>query len=941
MSLANITPSVTLDIYDHNLTPSSIKTIALDSNTRFVAALIRNRGEIYDIGQDAAVALTVLRPDKTRVQITGETYSLTEVTRDDETITYYGASAELTQLALAIKGNLKAQFKITSGEQELRTEIFTINNGEALDAGDGDWAGDLDGHNLDEMAQSIEDLSSDVPEIQEDVSDLKEGLSAMSTATSSDVGKALKAKTVTEGKVVEWEFGTVGSPTDSALSPTSENAVQNKVLYNELNILTSSAEDVTYINADTETPGGYNGTACAIDIPIDGEAIIKSVDVRVKTGVTAKLGRWSFRPHSEQFPNRGYYKLEEILGTVVSSDTHAVFNLNNFEYDRSADILLVTTPANDIGYHLNVSNTINAIWMTSNDFNDVEVGSESTTIITHPTSGTIQGAFTVVYSQGGTVTATPVKSIVSDLDNGMTAIRTATAGDVGKALKAKTVTDGKVTEWEFGDAGGVQITVDDEISDVSENPVQNKVLYDELNIVKTETIVPTETTYTNGEIIQPLYNGYAVSVEIPETDDVVLKQVDIRVKTGVVAKLGIWTFRKHSDALPYRGYFTLSQLLGTVEAVDTHAVFNINDVSLDPNTQILMVTTGEQAIGVQTGMSNDLMPFVGTSSSNTMNSMAVGDETTTIYTWRYEGGNYGVQGAYSVTYEPAETKTVTTITNVKTAVDGLITDVADIKNNTETTADEMLRKPINKYFVVIVDDVTRDALTVADQLLAIGVRPAFALKMESMGVDISWAEVKQLQDMGFEICFHGMLHSRYNTAPDDDAIMIADISEYKALCKEHGIVLHGYAGPVHYPLPVGAFKEFEWARYPYGLQAYGAPNHLATTFASVSVYSADLANGQVPVADLIAGADNVGDNQYLTPMLHCQNLVAYLNDYLTVFNSWISAGLTPLRPMDAVKQSLFNSGGIGDNSTFEIQAGTATNPYFLIAGNGTVLSSNS
>ena len=176
MSLVNIRPAITLDIYDHNLTPSTIKAIALDSGTRFVAAMIRDRGEIYDIGQDAAVVLTVVRPDKTRVQITGETYSLTEVTRDDETITYYGASAELTQLALAIKGNLKAQFKITSGEQELRTEIFTINNGEALDAGDGDWAGDLDGHNLDEMAQSIEDLSSDVSEIQEDVSDLKEGL---------------------------------------------------------------------------------------------------------------------------------------------------------------------------------------------------------------------------------------------------------------------------------------------------------------------------------------------------------------------------------------------------------------------------------------------------------------------------------------------------------------------------------------------------------------------------------------------------------------------------------------------------------------------------------------------------------------------------------------------------------------------------------------------
>ncbi len=73
MSLVNIRPAITLDIYDHNLTPSTIKAIALDSGTRFVAAMIRDRGEIYDIGQDADVALTVLRPDKTRVQITGET----------------------------------------------------------------------------------------------------------------------------------------------------------------------------------------------------------------------------------------------------------------------------------------------------------------------------------------------------------------------------------------------------------------------------------------------------------------------------------------------------------------------------------------------------------------------------------------------------------------------------------------------------------------------------------------------------------------------------------------------------------------------------------------------------------------------------------------------------------------------------------------------------
>ena len=43
---------------------------------------------------------------------------------------------------------------------------------------------------------------------------------------------------------------------------------------------------------------------------------------------------------------------------------------------------------------------------------------------------------------------------LSSLKDDLTAMSTATASDVGKALKAKTVSDGKVTEWEFGEAGG-------------------------------------------------------------------------------------------------------------------------------------------------------------------------------------------------------------------------------------------------------------------------------------------------------------------------------------------------------------------------------------------------------------------------------------------------------------------------------------------------------
>lgn len=46
--------------------------------------------------------------------------------------------------------------------------------------------------------------------VGDELSTLKEDLSSMQTATASDVGKALKAKTVINGKVTEWEFGEAG-----------------------------------------------------------------------------------------------------------------------------------------------------------------------------------------------------------------------------------------------------------------------------------------------------------------------------------------------------------------------------------------------------------------------------------------------------------------------------------------------------------------------------------------------------------------------------------------------------------------------------------------------------------------------------------------------------------------------------------------------------------
>ena len=99
--------------------------------------------------------------------------------KGDEGAQFLGPYAELTQVALAVNGKMRGQFKITSGTQILRTEIFAISNGEALDASTDEWADEYDGYNLEEMATSIETNTSDIASLEADVSQIKEDLSAL------------------------------------------------------------------------------------------------------------------------------------------------------------------------------------------------------------------------------------------------------------------------------------------------------------------------------------------------------------------------------------------------------------------------------------------------------------------------------------------------------------------------------------------------------------------------------------------------------------------------------------------------------------------------------------------------------------------------------------------------------------------------------------------
>lgn len=174
MALQNVEANITLDLYNHDTTPATVKAIQLDSQTRYVAAMLRNVGMQYDVDSGATVQLIVVRPDNVGVQIAGETFEYGE-----EGAQFLGPYAELTQVALAVSGKMRGQFKITSGTQILRTEIFAINNGVALDASTDEWADEYDGYNLDELVADVAEAVEKVGDLETDVAQIKEELNTV------------------------------------------------------------------------------------------------------------------------------------------------------------------------------------------------------------------------------------------------------------------------------------------------------------------------------------------------------------------------------------------------------------------------------------------------------------------------------------------------------------------------------------------------------------------------------------------------------------------------------------------------------------------------------------------------------------------------------------------------------------------------------------------
>ena len=83
----------------------------------------------------------------------------------------------------------------------------------------------------------------------------------MNTATPEDAGKALKAKTVTNGKVTEWEFGEVSGGTDEGIYAESiTEYIPNWI-----------SHGTKKIDADGTVSDGASDQLIVLEVPIDGD----------------------------------------------------------------------------------------------------------------------------------------------------------------------------------------------------------------------------------------------------------------------------------------------------------------------------------------------------------------------------------------------------------------------------------------------------------------------------------------------------------------------------------------------------------------------------------------------------------------------------------------------------------------------------------------------
>lgn len=315
------------------------------------------------------------------------------------------------------------------------------------------------------------------------LTEINERLGNMDTATSEDVGRALKVKTVTNGQVSEWEFDNVGV-VDSALSGTSTNPVQNKVIASELGM------DLSYSIPTTYHDASYSNAAGTLKFLYDsdsGELIIREAN---EAGEITQ---------GEISTTNAGLAIGDGIGYEVNADHNHILTFTY--YNTSADGIkqIVARFYNaDYSYNNGVEipipngeGVLNIDLIKLAEDNNVNLSLYPNFMIRSlgwdAHTATV-AEDTVLNIKGYAIADNALKYRVSKNEEDIELLN----GNIGNLseLDTEVKTDLVSAVNEVMQSGG-SVTVDPELSGTSTNPVQNKVITSELGMDFTYSIPTT------------------------------------------------------------------------------------------------------------------------------------------------------------------------------------------------------------------------------------------------------------------------------------------------------------------------------------------------------------------------------------------------------------------------------------------------------------------
>ena len=243
---------------------------------------------------------------------------------------------------------------------------------------------------------SIEGAAADAKAAGDEIGDLKSAISSMDTATSSDVNKALSPKTVTNGKVTEWQFKNIGGG--------SGGGAVDDVQINGTSIVSSGVANIP--KASTSNLGVVKMAAATfgLDINNNGELSVycaKSADI--KSDNTN-----NYKPiASSAFIATAFYGLAKAAGdSTQSASANAVGTYTETAKSKISDML--SAPETVSGSTPSITAQAGVRYIC---------GECSTLAITTPASGIID----VVFESGSTptvLTVTPPTGMTMKWANG-------------------------------------------------------------------------------------------------------------------------------------------------------------------------------------------------------------------------------------------------------------------------------------------------------------------------------------------------------------------------------------------------------------------------------------------------------------------------------------------------------------------------------------------